>query len=73
MGTCEERLLIAKTQDNKLVQIIKQAESVQFSPEKGWLFICQDFERVQHRRMAYKWVRTTDVSFQWIRKFNFGE
>jgi hypothetical protein len=68
-------VLIAKTQgkEPKLIQIIKQAESVQFSPERGWLFICRDFERAQHMRMDYKWIRATDIRFQWIRKFNFGE
>jgi hypothetical protein len=66
-------VLIAKTQDNKLVQIIKQVETVQFSPDKEWLFICQDFERAQHRRMDYKWVRANAISFQWVRKFNFEE
>jgi hypothetical protein len=68
-------VLIAKTQgkEPKLIQIVKQVETVQFSPERGWLFICQDFERARHMRMDYRWVRASDVSFQWVRKFNFEE
>jgi hypothetical protein len=61
-------MIIAKYND-RIVQIVRVAETVQFSPDRGWIFICFDFERSMRTRHSFKWVKASEVKFEWVREF----
>jgi hypothetical protein len=61
-------MMIAKFK-NKIVQIVRVAESVQFSQDKGWIFICFDFDKINRRREQFKWMRASEVEFEWVREY----
>jgi hypothetical protein len=59
---------IAKTTDGTIVEIVRAVESVDFSDEKGWIFVCFDFHRDYAKRSSFKWIRSS-TSFVWARDF----
>lgn len=61
-------MVIAKFK-GKIVQIVKVQESVMFSDEKGWIFICFDFDKQNRRREQFKWVKASESHFEWVREF----
>lgn len=61
-------MVIAKFKD-KIVQIVKVQESVMFSKDTGWIFICYDFDKINRRREQFKWVKASETKFDWIREF----
>lgn len=61
-------MMIAKFKD-KIVQIVKVQDSVGFSDEKGWIFICYDFDKIYRRRFEFKWVKASETRFEWVREF----
>ena len=61
-------MVIAKFKD-KIVQIVKVQESVMFSEDTGWIFICHDFDKINRRREQFTWVRANETRFEWIREF----
>jgi hypothetical protein len=65
-------MFVAKFKD-KIVQIVRVAETVQFSEDKGWIFICFDFDKINRRREQFKWVKTSETRFEWVREYVDGE
>jgi hypothetical protein len=61
-------MIVAKFKD-KIVQIVKVQESVMFSEDKGWIFICFDFDKINRKREQFKWVRASETRFEWVREF----
>ena len=61
-------MVIAKFK-GKIVQIVKVQESVMFSEEKGWIFICYDFDKINRRREQFKWVKASETKFEWVREY----
>jgi hypothetical protein len=61
-------MIVAKFKD-KIVQIVRVAESVQFSKEKDWILVCFDFDKPMRKRDHIKWVRASETRFEWIREF----
>lgn len=61
-------MIVAKMKD-KIVQIVRVAETVQFSKEKDWIFICFDFDKINRRREQFKWVKASETKFEWVREF----
>ena len=61
-------MIVAKFKD-KVVQIVRVAESVQFSEDKGWIFICFDFDKIDRRREHFKWVKASETKFEWVREY----
>ena len=55
--------------DNKIVEIVKVQETVGFSHEKNWIYICGDFDKINRRREQFKWVQADSVRFDWVREF----
>ena len=41
-------MVVAKFKD-KVVQIVKVQDTVMFSEDKGWIFICFDFDKMGQR------------------------
>lgn len=61
-------MIVAKFK-GKIVQIVKVQESVMFSEEKGWIFICFDFDKQNRRREQFKWIKASETQFEWVREF----
>jgi hypothetical protein len=58
-----------KSGSGKIVQIVRFAETVGFSSECGWIFICFDFERSKRMQHTFKWVKASEAKFEWVREF----
>lgn len=56
--------LVAKLND-KIIEIVKVAETVQFSNEKNWILISHEV----NKRLSMKWLRADKVKFDWIRSY----
>lgn len=61
-------MVIAKYK-GKIVQIVKVQETVMFSTEKDWIFICFDFDKQNRRREQFKWVKASETKFEWVKEF----
>jgi hypothetical protein len=55
--------------NNRIVEVIRVAETVGFSTERGWVCVCPHVGDVDSN--AVRWVRLRDQRFEWIRKFSF--
>ena len=62
---------VAKMIDGRMVEVVRVAETVGFSPEKGWVMVCMDFEKINRKREQFKWVPST-TRFEWVRELAFG-
>jgi hypothetical protein len=56
----------------KVVEIVRFADQVGFSKDRGWFCVCFDFHEMNRRKQSFKWVRASTV-FDWVREFNFGK
>jgi hypothetical protein len=56
--------------DGKMVEVVRVADRVGFSPEPGWIMICMDFEKISRKREHFKWVPAA-TRFDWVRDFVF--
>jgi hypothetical protein len=65
---------VAKMRDGRIVEIVRTAETVGFSPEPGWVLVCFDFDKVDRKRSEFKWVPALAVAtqFEWVREYTFG-
>jgi hypothetical protein len=61
-------MIIAKM-NGKIVQIVRFTENVMFSKEKNWIFICFDFDKINRRREQFKWIKSSEVRFDWVREY----
>jgi hypothetical protein len=59
-----KEILVAKLND-KIVEIVKVAETVQFSNEKNWVLISHEV----NKRLSMKWLEIDKVKFDWVRRF----
>ena len=59
-----KEILVAKLND-KIVEIVKVAETVQFSNEKNWVLISHEV----NKRLSMKWLEVNKVKFDWVRRF----
>ena len=62
---------VAKMTDGKMVEVVRVADTVGFSPEPGWVMVCFDFEKADRKRAEFKWVPAS-TRFEWVREFAFG-
>ena len=62
---------VAKMTDGKVVEVVRVADTVGFSPERGWVMVCFDFEKISRKRSELKWMPAT-TRFEWVREFTFG-
>jgi hypothetical protein len=56
--------------NGKIVQVVRVAESVTFSPQKNWVMVCTDFEQPERKKQHFKWVPAS-TPFEWVRVFSF--
>jgi hypothetical protein len=64
-------ITVAKMADGRLVEVVRVADTVGFSSERGWVMICMDFEKTFRKREHFKWVPDT-TRFDWVREYSFG-
>jgi len=62
---------VAKMTDGKVVEVVRVADTVGFSTERGWVMVCFDFEKISRKREQFKWVPAT-TRFEWVREYTFG-
>jgi hypothetical protein len=62
---------VAKMTDGRMVEVVRVADTVGFSPERGWVMICMDFEKNYRKRAEFKWVPAA-TRFEWVKEFAFG-
>jgi len=61
-------MIVAKFKD-KIVQIVRVVDSVQFSEDKGWILVCFDFDKPMCKRDHVKWIKVSEARFEWVREF----
>jgi hypothetical protein len=62
-------MFVAKL-NGKLVEVVRVADAVGFSDERGWVMVCFDFEQANRRKSQFKWVPAS-TPFEWVREFRF--
>jgi hypothetical protein len=60
---------VARMKD-RLVQVVRVADTVAFSTERGWVMVCFDFEKPERKKEQFKWVPAS-TRFEWVREFAF--
>lgn len=60
---------VAKLQ-GRLVQVVKVAETVSFSPERNWVLVTTDLGKPERKMEQFKWVPAS-TRFEWVRTFGF--
>ena len=58
---------VAKMQD-RVVQIMRYADRVVFSEQRGWFMVCTDWEQPERKKQHFRWVPAT-TRFCWVRTF----
>ena len=59
-------ILVAKL-NNKIVEIVRVAETVQFSEEKDWILISHQISK--RDSLQVKWLQASKVKFDWVKEF----
>ena len=62
-------VVVAKMQ-GRLVQVVRVADTVGFSQERGWVMVCLDFEQAERKKQQFRWVPAS-TRFEWVRQFSF--
>ena len=60
---------VARMKD-RLVEVVRVADTVTFSEERGWVMVCFDFEKPERKKEQFKWVPAS-TRFDWVRTFAF--
>ena len=63
-------MMIVAKMNGRIVQVIRVADSVGFSQDRGWVMICFDFEQPERKKQQFKWVPAS-TRFEWVREFSF--
>lgn len=56
--------------NGRVVEVMRVADTVAFSSERGWVMVCFDFEQPERRKSQFKWVPAS-TRFEWVRSFAF--
>ena len=62
---------VAKMTDGRMVEVVRVADTVRFSPEPDWVMVCFDFEKPFRKRAEFKWMPAA-TRFDWVREYTFG-
>jgi hypothetical protein len=62
---------VAKMADGRVVEVVRVAKTVRFSPEPDWVMVCFDFEKPFRKRAEFKWMPAA-TRFDWVREYTFG-
>ena len=56
--------------NNKIVQVVRVADRVAFSKERGWVLVTPDIDTSERTKQHFKWVPAS-TRFDWVRTFAF--
>ena len=62
-------VVVAKMKD-RVVQVMRVADTVGFSSERGWVMVCIDWEQADRKKSQFKWVPAS-TQFEGVRSFSF--
>ena len=62
-------ITVARMRD-RTVQVIRYADRVGFSQDRGWFMVCMDWEQPERKKQHFRWV-PADTRFEWVRTFAF--
>lgn len=62
-------MVVAKI-EGRVVQVVRVADTVGFSEERGWVMVCTDWEQPERKKQHFRWVPVS-TRFEWVREFNF--
>ena len=63
-------MIVVAKMNGHIVQVVRVADTVGFSQERGWVMICFDFEQIERRKQQFKWVPAS-TRFEWVRSYSF--
>jgi hypothetical protein len=63
-------MTVVAKMDNRVVEVVRTADTVAFSSERGWVMVCFDFEQAERKKSQFKWVPAS-TRFEWVREFCF--
>ncbi len=55
---------------NQLFEVVKVADQVQFSEDRGWVLVTPDVGAPERKKMTFKWMPAS-TPFEWVRTFTF--
>ncbi len=55
---------------NQLFEVVKVADRVQFSEDRGWVLVTPDVGAPERKKMTFKWMPAR-TPFEWVRTFAF--
>jgi hypothetical protein len=61
---------VAKMMDGRMVEVVRVSDTVAFSDAPGWIMICMDWEKADHKKSEFKWI-PAETRFDWVREFCF--
>jgi len=56
--------------EGRVVEVVRTADRVGFSTERGWVMVCFDFEQAERKKSQFRWVPAS-TRFEWVREFSF--
>ena len=56
--------------NDRVVEVVRVADAVAFSSERGWVMVCFDFEKTERKKSEFRWVPAS-TRFDWVRTFAF--
>ena len=62
-------VVVAKV-EGRVVQVVRVADTVSFSEERGWVMVCTDWEQPERKKQHFRWVPAS-TRFEWVRTFGF--
>ena len=62
-------VVVAKMQD-RVVEVVRVADTVGFSQDRGWIMVCTDWEQPDRKKQHFRWVPAS-TRFEWVREFSF--
>lgn len=63
-------MMIVAKMNGRVVQVMRVADRVAFSTERGWVMVCFDFEQPERRKSQFRWFPAS-TRFEWVREFTF--
>lgn len=56
--------------NDRVVEVVRVADTVTFSSERGWVMVCFDFEQAERKKSQFRRVPAS-TRFDWVRTFAF--
>ena len=54
----------------RLVEVVRVAETVAFSPQRDWVLLTTDVGQPERKKQNFQWVPAS-TRFEWVRTFAF--